>query len=349
MRFIVGCLAVIAGHRVLDTLRNEDAPQSAQPFRHLRGHARGVGAGFLGDGQRNGRCLNAALQVDFRRRCPGPEPDVLFRLVRSCDDRGDVLEIHGLAIANADDQFGHVVAVGEKGTRGDWPVAILGDQRSRLRRNVAHLQRVPQRLDGQAVRGESLRIQPHVHNTVWAADRVDIARAGDPFDLGLDRMRDALQFMCAPTGILGPERDRDGGHVVDALRLDQRLHDAAAGRLPVLVRVHGVIQAYDSRRSILADLELDGQHGDAGLRNRIRMFHTLDFCQHLLHRHGNQVFDLVRTRAGKRHENIGKSDVDLRLFFARRHDDCEQAHEHTGQREQRRDLRILELASECAR
>ncbi len=79
------------------------------------------------------------------------------------------------------------------------------------------------------------------------------------------------------------------------------------------------------------------------------MLDAFDFGQHLFHRHGNEVLDFGRARARKRHEDIGKRHVDLGFFFARRDSDGEHAHQQAGNGQQRRYLRVLELACQRTR
>ncbi len=65
-----------------------------------------------------------------------------------------------------------------------------------------------------------------MHRLVGTADRVDVAGARHALDLGLDGVRDLPELVGAALRIPGPERHAQDRHVVDALRLDQRLQDA---------------------------------------------------------------------------------------------------------------------------
>ena len=60
--------------------------------------------------------------------------------------------------------------------------------------------------------------------------------------------------------------------------------------------------------------------------------------EHLLHRRRDETLDLLRRRARERNEDVGERDVDLRLFFARRHQHGEDAHQQRRERQQRRQL-----------
>ena len=94
------------------------------------------------------------------------------------------------------------------------------------------------------------------------------------------------------------------------------LADAEIGRCPVAVGIHLVIQTDDGFLARNADHEFHREHRHARTRNRIHVFDAFDFRQHLLERKRDHVFDIARTRTGKRHEHIRHRDVDLRFFFA---------------------------------
>ena len=78
-------------------------------------------------------------------------------------------------------------------------------------------------------------------------------------------MRDPLQLLGADGTIASVERQRDDGHVVDALGLDQRRAYAQATRQPVGVGVDGVVQAHKRFGARETDLELHRQHGQSRL------------------------------------------------------------------------------------
>ena len=188
-----------------------------------------------------------------------------------------------------------------------------------------------------------------MHDVVGPADGVDVACSGYALDLGLERVRHALQLVRAACLAVSPQRDRDSRDIIDTFRLDQRLQHPAVGRQPVLVRVNRVVQAHDRRGAVLANFVLNRQHGHPGARNRVRVLDALDLGQDLLQRNRNDVFDIGSACSGIRNEDIGEGHVDLRLFLARRHGDREEAHQQAGQRQQRRDFRRLETAGKRAR
>jgi len=155
-------------------------------------------------------------------------------------------------------------------------------------------------------------------------------------------MGDLPQLVGAALGILRPQCQAKDGHVVDALRLHERLQHAEAGRAPVLVRVDRVVEADDGVGAVLPDLELHRHHGCARARHRIDVLHAGDLGKHFLHGRRDEVLDLLRARSGERHDDVGHRDVDLRLFLARRDEHGEQPEQQRGQPEQRRELAVEE-------
>ncbi len=79
------------------------------------------------------------------------------------------------------------------------------------------------------------------------------------------------------------------------------------------------------------------------------MLDLLDFRKHLFGRRGHQVFRFTGRGAGERDKNVGEGDVDLRLLFARRHQDGEQAEQQTHQGQQGGDLGGEEAFGDTAR
>jgi multidrug efflux pump subunit AcrB len=57
------------------------------------------------------------------------------------------------------------------------------------------------------------------------------------------------------------------------------------------------------------------------LDDRIDVLDAGDLAEHLLHRACDEIFDLLGARAGEWDQNIGERNLNLRLFFARCHED----------------------------
>ncbi len=123
--FVVGRLAVVAGYRVLDSVGNHDVAQCLHSFDHLLRHTRGVGARFLGDRNRHRRTV--------------AETDKLLGLIGARPDLGDILEINGFAVDDADNDFGDVAGARKKRARGNGDTAVIGDDRAGVRYDIAEL------------------------------------------------------------------------------------------------------------------------------------------------------------------------------------------------------------------
>jgi hypothetical protein len=104
--------------------------------------------------------------------------------------------------------------------------------------------------------------------------------------------------------------------------------------------------AYGAR---LANLELHGKHAHAGPRYGVDVLDPVDLREHLFHGQRDEILHFGRACAGKSDEHVGEGDIDLRLFLARRHDDCEHAEQHRRKREQWRQGIVLEPGGETAR
>ena len=91
-----------------------------------------------------------------------------------------------------------------------------------------------------------------------------------------------------------------------------------------------------------ADLKRHRQHRLSGLADGENIVHALDFGQHLLGGRGDQLFDFTRAGTGVANKYVGEGDINLRLFFLRRHHHRKEAQKHTDQCQKRRDGRVLE-------
>ena len=73
-----------------------------------------------------------------------------------------------------------------------------------------------------------------------------------------------------------------------------------------------------------------------------------DLRQHLLGRRGDHLFHVPRRCAGEWDQHVRHRHVDLRLFLAWRDEHGEHAQEKGADRQQRRDLRRLEIGGDAA-
>ncbi len=275
-----------------------------------------------------------------RLRCAGPVPNHAYcdGVPRRVGDRRDVVEIDRLAVACGDDQAAHVVAIGEEPAGLHRSRPVLAEDRTGLAHEVGGLQCSGKIAGGEAGGGQASGIEFDADHGLRVADRVDVAGVRHPLDLAFDGARDLSEFMAAERGIAAPQGERDDGHVVDALRLDQRLPDADARRAPVLIRIDRVVEPHDGIIAVNADLVLHREDREAGPRHRIDVFDPRDLPQDLLHRGGDEILDLFGARAGERNQDVGEGDVDLRLLLAGGHEHRERAHQQRRQGQQRREL-----------
>jgi hypothetical protein len=197
--------------------------------------------------------------------------------------------------------------------------------------------------------GHARRVDLDAHGTARATHGDHLARAGNPFQLGLDAVRHALQVIGASLGVAAEECERDDGHVVDALGFDDRIEHAQASRQPVGIGVDRVVQPHQRFGARHAHLELHGDDRHAWPRHRHHVLDAGDLRQHLLGRCGHHLLDITHRRPGKRDQHIGHGHVDLRLFLARRHQHREDAQQQRHQRQQWRDLRRLEVGRDATR
>ena len=306
---------------------------------HLVGNIDRIFARLLGDRQGHRR-VGLAAGLFVRPADTRAKPHVLSRLIGTGDHAGDVADENRLAVRHADNQLPDIRCARQKRTGFYQQFAVVGGQRAGRLRGIGQLQHIANVLRANAKRGHTLRIHHHAHHIRRAADGRDFARARDALQFDFCGVRDLCEFKAAARGVGSPQRDGNDRHVVDAQRFDDGFAHAQLGRNPVPVRLDGVVQTHQRLGAVLPDLELHRQHRHAGFGHRIDMLDAGDLRQHLFGRRGDQRLDILDRRADKRNEHVGHGHVDLRLFFARRHGDREQAHQRGHQRDQRRQLRV---------
>ena len=215
LRLVVGGGAVVARFGDLDVVRDDGVAQHLHATHHRVGDVDGVLARLLGDGDGHGRILAAVLARHAL-------PDIATRRQGAVADGGHVLQEDRLAVAHADHQFRDIVGILEERAGFDGDRAIGREQVAHRQAEVGRLQRSAQVGDGHAGAGHAGRIDLDDHSAAGSANRIHLARAGDPFEIGLDAVGNPLQVKGADRGVLAEQRERDDGHVIDALGLDQR-------------------------------------------------------------------------------------------------------------------------------
>ena len=133
---------------------------------------------------------------------------------------------------------------------------------------------------------------------------------------------------------------REDGHVVDRLRLDQRSSDARGDT--VEIRLELVIEPHERFLHIRADIETNDDEALARPRNRVDVFHARDFPEQLLHRGSDAFLDLLGRGTGHRDHHIDHRHLNLRLLLAREKEQGEETEQDRGDDDQRRQFRIDE-------
>ncbi len=173
-------------------------------------------------------------------------PRVVRRRWRAVLDPRDVAEIHRLPVVDADDELAHRSSP-SAGTRRSRRRSSRCRERS-CRRAARCSPPAAPAADPRPPEPCALSfvgVEQHLHDPAGAADRRHLARAGHALQLHFDRVRHLLEVVCAARRVLRPQRERDDGHVVDALRPDERLADVELRRQPVAVRQDRVVQPDD--------------------------------------------------------------------------------------------------------
>ncbi len=271
-------------------------------------------------------------------------PDIALRLRRTGLDACHLAQVDRLALADADHEVAHLVGVVQEFARLHGQHAAVGlrvDHAARGHAEVGGGQRLLQAQQVDAALAQAAGVDRHLHHAAGAADGLDLACAGHALELGLHRVRHALELDGAGC-FRAPQRDREHRHVVDAGRPHDRRHHAQAGGQPVLVGIEHVVQAHQRLGARHADLKLHGHHGHAGARHRIGVLDAGDLRQGLLGRPRHQVLHVGAGRPREGDDHAGHRDVDLRLFLARRHQHRKQAQQQRHQRQQRRQRIRLE-------
>ena len=230
----------------------------------------------------------------------------------------------------------------EEGAGLDQDLLVIVGQGDIVTDVIGGAQGQPQAIQVEAKAGQGLGIQEDPRHLGRRAQGIDVPGAGNPLDLLFQGVSHLAQLVGAQGGVLGPEGRGDNGDVVDALGFDQGLAHAQVGRQPVLIGQDLGVEADDGVGAVLAHLELDGDHRQAGAGDGIDMLDALHLGQHLFRRTGDQLLDLGGRGAGEGDKDIGEGDVNLGLFLPRRHQDRKEAQQQTHQGQQGGDGGVLE-------
>ena len=213
-RFVVGGGAVVAGFGDLDIGGNDGVLEQLHAAHDGVGYVDGVFAGLLGDGNRDCGILGAVFACNA-------VPYIAASGRRAIAHGGNIAQKYGLPATYAHDEVGQVLRAFEKWPRFDRDRAIAREQIARRHAGIGRLQCRAQIGDGNAATRHARRIDLDHDRATGSADGAHLARAGDTFQICFHAVRDALEVERACG--LAVQRQPDDRHVVDSLRLDQRL------------------------------------------------------------------------------------------------------------------------------
>ena len=258
MCLVVCACAVVAGLKHLHRVGNHGVVQLRHPRHDGIGHVNRVFSRFFGHGHRDG-CIFAAARLVGQAM-----PDITAGRQRAVCYRGHVFEEHRATLAHAHYQVGHVAGLRQIRACLDGDALVSGNQLTHRHARVGRLQRHAQRLHGDAGSRHAARIHLNPHRTAGAAQCLHFTGAGDALYVRFDTVRHPLQVVGAGRRIFAVERQRDDGHVINALGLDDGLHHAQAFGQPVGVVLDGVVQSHQGFCARHAHFELHRQHRHAG-------------------------------------------------------------------------------------
>ena len=127
--------------------------------------------------------------------------------------------------------------------------------------------------DRHAMRGEARQVEIDADLFAAAAGDETLPRVRQRLEALVDVERQLSQLH--EVELVRTERDREDRHVVDALRLDQRLHHALGNG--VHMRIELVVKFYERRLHLFADVEAHRHHGQAVARHRIDVLDARQF------------------------------------------------------------------------
>ena len=264
-RLVVGRRAVVAGFGHLHRRRNHGVAQFVDALHHGVGHVDGVLASLLGDAQRHGRVAGAACGLALA------VPDILAGRQRAIDHVGHVTQKHRPGIVHGHHQFGGVAGLREEGAGFQCHSLVASHHLTHGQAQVRRLQGAAQVAHGHAVACHARRVQAHQHGAAGAANGADLAGAAHALEFNLDAVRHALQVVGVAGAVLLVQRERDDGHVVNALGFDDGVQHAEVARQPVGVVAQRVVQAHQGFGAGNAHLELHRHHRQPRLGQRHHM------------------------------------------------------------------------------
>ena len=328
-------LAIVARDAQRHITRDHRALEQIDFTQNFFSDGDGVRAGAFGNAQGHRRFLDSLAAVQ----------DILRGLFSSINDLSHLPQIDGAAAENAHHHVAHVFRRLQKGAGFHKHLAVAGGEAARTKLPVGLLEHRHQTGRTQVARGQFDGIKQHPN---CAARSTQQGRLGDQrhlFDgfLHLRGKPPQRQVIIAAA----VERQRQDGHVVDALRLDQR--SAHAHRNTVKIGVQLVRQLHQAALRIFAYLEAHDYQALTVARGGVDVFHAWHFPEQLFHWPGGPLLHFLGGGTGHGDHHIHHWHLDLRLFLTRQQDDGRASQQHRCDDDQRREFRIDECCRDAAR
>ena len=358
---VVGGLAVVAGYGHMDIVRDHPALEVVDLGQHVIGHGHAIGTLLLGDRQGDGRgaidaihagqfVVGLDLLIVFLARLfldcgSGVVAHHAVRLAGAKRNLGDITDVDGLVVAGTDDQALDILDRLEEAAGIDREHAVVSLDLTHAHLAIGGLDRLHDLAHAQVIAGQLLRQDAHIEAFFPTADDEALAGVGDLVQLLLHLQRHQLEGCVVH--VLGPEGERDDGHVVHRLGLDQRRR--GPGWDLVLVRLQLVVELDQRVLHVLADLELYGDHGLLAHGHGIDMLDAGQLRHQPFQRSCHQIGDLLGGTTRIAHEDVHHRHRDLRVFLARREQQADETKPDADHQQQRGERRMDEGPGQIAR
>ncbi len=306
VRFLGRGLAVVAGDGDRHLGRYERALEALHLGEHGLDHVHRVGPGPLGHGQGDRR-LRVALTT------AGAEQHVGLRLLRAVGETGDLVQVDRTPLVHADHDAAGLGCRGEEGAGLHGDLRVPAAQHAGVRLLVGGAQPLGQVRRAQVAGSERQRVELHPQLPPGATDEPGLGHLED----GLDGVVHLGGQAAQGEVVVGfrVEGEGEDGHVVDAVRLDERPRDAVGDAVEVGLQL--LVEADDGLLEVRAHVEAGDEQTLPGGGGGVDVFHPGQFVEQLLHGHGQPLLDFLRGGAGHGDDDVDHRHLDLRLLLAR--------------------------------
>jgi len=246
-----------------------------------------------------------------------PHEDVVGRLLGTVGDVGHVAQVDRAARLDVHHDTAHVARIPEELPRLHHGLPVACRVVPGRDDDVGLLQGAHDLEGRHVVRPEPLRVQHDADLAPLASYHGALGYVLALLDLAGKLLGDAPELIAGVAWVPAPERERQDGHVVDGLGLDQGL--GHPGRDDVVVGHELGVELDQARFHVLAHIEADD--GQVGTRphGRVDVLHPRYLPEELLHGRGDPSLHLGRRGAGVAHHYVDHGDHDLGLLLPGRH------------------------------